>query len=62
MQILRISPYDSEAPVLARFHDGYLPDHGLTFNGRHDENYLSDAHRTAPAKLRAILRQPVASA
>lgn len=30
-------------------------------NGKHHEVYLSDARRTDPAKLRTILRQPVAS-
>ena len=32
---------------------------GLTFNGPHHEVYLSDARRTAPEKLRTVLRQPV---
>ena len=62
VQILHIGSYDSEAPVLARLHGEYLPEHGLTFNGRHHEVYLSDARRTDPAKLRTILRQPVAPA
>lgn len=61
VQILHIGSYDSEAPVLARLHDEYLPKHGLTYNGKHHEVYLSDPRRTAPAKLRTILRQPVAS-
>ncbi len=60
VQALHIGSYDSEAPVLARLHDEYLPQHGLTFNGRHHEVYLSDPRRTEPAKLRTILRQPVA--
>ena len=60
VQILHVGPYDDEGPVLARLHDEYLPEHGLTFNGRHHEIYLSDARRTDPAKLRTILRQPVA--
>lgn len=59
VQILHIGPYDSEAPVLARLHDEYLPEHGLTFDGKHHEVYLSDPRRTEPAKLRTILRQPV---
>lgn len=61
VQILHVGSYDSEAPVLARLHDDYLPEHGLTFNGRHHEVYLSDPRRTNPAKLRTVLRQPVAS-
>ena len=60
VQILHIGSYDSEAPVLARLHDEYIPEHGLTFNGKHHEVYLSDPRRTEPAKLRTILRQPVA--
>jgi len=61
VQILHVGSYDSEAPVLARLHNEYLPKHRLTFNGKHHEVYLSDARRTDPAKLRTILRQPVSS-
>ena len=61
VQILHIGSFDSEAPVLARLHDEYLPEHGLTVNGKHHEIYLSDPRRTEPAKLRTILRQPVTS-
>jgi DNA-binding PadR family transcriptional regulator len=62
VQILHIGSYDDETPVLERLHREYLPAHGLTFNGDHHEIYLSDARRTAPAKLRTILRQPVKDA
>ena len=62
VQVVHLGSFDSEAPVLARLHEEYLPDHGLTHNGRHHEVYLSDARRTDPAKLRTILRQPVAPA
>ena len=61
VQVLHVGPYDAEGPVLARLHDEYLPERGLTFNGRHHEIYLSDARRTQPAKLRTVLRQPVAA-
>ena len=59
VQILHVGSYDGEAPTLARLHDEWMPQHGLTFNGDHHEIYLSDARRTAPAKLRTVLRQPV---
>ena len=59
VQILHVGSYDDEAPTLARLHDVWMPQHGLTFNGDHHEIYLSDARRTAPAKLRTVLRQPV---
>jgi DNA-binding PadR family transcriptional regulator len=59
VQILHIGSYDDETPTLDRLHRHYLPGNGLTFNGDHHEIYLSNARRTAPAKLKTILRQPV---
>lgn len=59
VQILHIGPYDDEAPTLDCLHNEYLPANGLEFNGDHHEIYLSDVRRTAPAKLKTILRQPV---
>ena len=59
VQILHVGSYDDETPTLARLHDEWMPQHGLAFNGPHHEVYLSDARRTAPEKLRTVLRQPV---
>jgi DNA-binding PadR family transcriptional regulator len=59
VQILHIGSYDDETPTLDRLHNEYLPENGLTFNGDHHEIYLSDPRRTAPAKLKTVLRQPV---
>lgn len=58
-QILHLGSYDDEGPTLDRLHNSYLPEHGLLPSGDHHEIYLSDARRTAPAKLKTILRQPV---
>lgn len=58
-QILFVGPYDDEAPVLARLHDTWMPERNLAFNGDHHEIYLNDPRRTAPEKLRTVLRQPV---
>ncbi len=58
-QILHIGPYSEEAPTIARLHQEYIPTNGLTENGNHHEIYLGDPRRTAPGKLRTILRQPV---
>ena len=60
VQTLHVGPYDDEAPVLAAMHADYIPAHSLRLTGRHHEIYLSDPRRTAPEKLRTILRQPVA--
>lgn len=62
VQTLHVGSYDDEGPVLARLHDEYLPQQALRAMGLHHEIYLSDARRTAPADLRTILRQPVATA
>ena len=59
-QVLHLGPYDDEGPVLAELHDRWLPEHGLQPTGRHHEIYLSDPRRTPPARLRTVLRQPVA--
>ncbi|SDW78099.1 hypothetical protein SAMN05421504_1011488 [Amycolatopsis xylanica] len=59
VQILHVGSYDDETPTLDRLHHQYLPENGLTFNGDHHEIYLSDPRRTASAKLKTILRQPV---
>jgi hypothetical protein len=59
VQILHVGSYDDEGPVLARMHDEWMPQHGVTFGGDHHEIYLGDPRRAAPEKLRTILRQPV---
>ncbi|MFD0854657.1 GyrI-like domain-containing protein [Actinomadura adrarensis] len=60
-QLLHVGPYDDEGPVLARLHHEYLAANDLRMTGLHHEIYLSDPRRTAPAKLKTVLRQPVAS-
>lgn len=59
VQTLHIGPYDDEGPVLAAMHDEFIPANGLEMTGRHHEIYLGDPRRSAPDKLRTILRQPV---
>jgi len=59
VQVLHIGSYDDEAPLLARLHREFMPENHLDFNGDHHEIYLSDPRRTAPEKLKTILRQPV---
>jgi len=59
VQTLHIGSYDDEGPVLQEMHEGFIPSQGLRMVGKHHEIYLSDARRTAPEKLKTILRQPV---
>ena len=62
VQCLHVGPYDAEPATMELMHEftareGYVPDFG---SGRlHHEIYLSDARRTAPEKLKTVIRQPV---
>jgi len=62
VQIMHVGPYSAEAPTISRLHLEYLPANGLVENGHHHEIYLGDPRRTAPEKLKTILRQPVRDA
>jgi len=57
-QILHRGPYAQERPTIERLH-AFIHDMGLAFAGAHHEIYLSDPNRTAPEKLKTIVRQPV---
>jgi len=58
-QVLHRGPYSAEGPTIERLHR-FIADEGLALAGRHHEIYLGDPSRTAPEKLRTIIRQPVA--
>lgn len=58
-QIMHVGSYSAEAPTIARLHKEFLPANGLVENGFHHEIYLGDPRRTAPEKLKTVLRQPV---
>lgn len=59
VQIMHIGPNAEERATLARLHGEFLPAQGLVACGPHHEIYLNDPRRTAPAKLKTVLRQPV---
>ncbi|MDR6868370.1 hypothetical protein J2Y69_002986 [Microbacterium resistens] len=59
VQTLHVGSFDDEADVLARMHDEFIPGEGLEMVGTHHEIYFKDPRRTAPEKLRTLLRQPV---
>ncbi len=59
-QILHIGPFADEGPNIEKLHD-FITKNGYTFDGlkqKHHEIYLSDFRRTAPEKLKTIIRQP----
>lgn len=57
-QILYIGSYADEGPTIQAMHE-YIEENGCERTGKHHEIYLSDPRRTAPEKLKTILRQPV---
>lgn len=59
VQTQHIGSYDDEGPVLESLHHDFIPGEGLRMRGEHHEIYLADPRRSAPEKLRTILRQPV---
>lgn len=59
LQALHIGSYDEEGPLLAKLHNEIMPAERYAFAGRHHEIYLGDPRKTAPEKLKTLLRQPV---
>jgi hypothetical protein len=59
VQTLHIGPFDEEAGVLEEMHGSFIPDHSFEMVGKHHEIYFSDLRKTAPERLRTLLRQPV---
>jgi hypothetical protein len=58
-QVLHVGPYTAEGPTIAGLHE-YVAAEGLRLSGKHHEIYLGDPRRSAPEKLRTLIRQPVA--
>jgi hypothetical protein len=58
VQIMYIGPYSAEAPAIERLHK-FIKDKGYNLRGKHHEIYLSDPRKTAPEKIRTVIRQPV---
>ncbi|MGD8457164.1 MAG: GyrI-like domain-containing protein [Anaerolineales bacterium] len=61
VQLMHIGPYADEAPNIERMH-AYAFDQGYTLRGKHHEIYLSDPNRTAPERLKTVIRQPIEKA
>lgn len=57
-QLMHLGPYAAEAPNIQRLHQ-FIFAQGLHLRGKHHEIYLSDPNRSAPEKMRTVIRQPV---
>ncbi len=60
-QIMHIGPYDAELPTIEKLHN-FIQENGYIFNGEHHEIYLGDPRRSAPGKLKTIIRHPIKKA
>jgi hypothetical protein len=57
-QIMHIGPYSAEGPTIAKIH-AFILNSGHALSGKHHEIYLNNPAKTAPEKLKTILRQPM---
>lgn len=58
IQMMHIGPYATEPETIARM-DAFAAEHAYEHYGRHHEIYLSDPLRTAPERMKTILRHPI---
>jgi hypothetical protein len=61
VQLMHIGPYSAEGPNIARMH-AFAREQGYDLSGKHHEIYLGNPQRTAPEKLKTIIRQPIRKA
>ncbi len=57
-QIMHIGPFSEEGPTVEKVHT-FIENSSKQLSGKHHEIYLSDIRRTAPARLKTIIRQPM---
>lgn len=60
-QIMHIGPYSEEGVTIAKLHE-FVQENGYKMRGYHHEIYMSDPRRTAPERLKTIIRQPIEKA
>ena len=59
-QVMHIGPYRDEGPIIRALH-AFIDEQGFAAVGKHHEIYLGDPRRSAPEKLRTVIRQPIAT-
>ena len=58
VQLMHLGAYTDEHPNIMRMHE-YALRQGHVLTGKHHEIYLNDPQRTAPERLKTVLRQPI---
>ncbi len=57
-QIMYFGSYADEGPTISRLHQ-FIKESGCLRSGKHHEIYMNDPRRTAPEKIRTVIRQPM---
>lgn len=57
-QIMHIGPYSAEGPTIEKLHN-FIRENGYEPREKHHEIYLSDPRKSAPEKMRTVIRQPM---
>ncbi len=57
-QVSHVGPYSAEGPTVAILHT-FIAEQGRELAGKHHEVYLGDPRRSAPEKLKTVIRQPM---
>lgn len=58
VQIMHVGPFDAEGPNLEAM-ETYARSLGYGFHKKHHEIYLNDFNKTAPERLKTVLRHPI---
>jgi hypothetical protein len=58
VQIMHIGPFSAEGPNIAKMH-AFILNSGHALSGKHHEIYLNNPAKSAPEKLKTVLRQPM---
>jgi hypothetical protein len=58
VQIMHLGPYSALGPAVERLY-AFARENGYRLWGKYHEIYLSDPRRTAPEKIKTVIRQPV---
>lgn len=57
-QVMHVGPFSEEGPTVAGLH-AFIEANGYKMSGKHHEIYLNDIRKTAPEKMKTVIRQPV---
>ncbi len=57
-QVMHIGSYSAEGPTVETLHN-FIRENGYVLRGKHHEIYLTDPRKSAPEKMKTVIRQPI---